>query len=264
MEGCGTVTSAPGARETKLQCLPMSKLTKSGTLNWMRKAIFDFDGTLAQRPGRWSQCMVEVLDELIPGNVVTSDDIRPFLRDGFPWHAPDVEHLHLSTPDLWWDNLTPLLRNAYEQVGVTSELMNLALTEVRRTYCDPSRFDLFPDVVDALSELRGAGWRVTILSNHVPELRGIVNGLGLGDLIDEVFSSALIGYEKPHPCAFKIAIGLSNPDECLMIGDDRAADVLGAEQFGIRAILVRESSEPQRSPIDVRDAVELILSEERL
>jgi predicted HAD superfamily phosphohydrolase YqeG len=49
-----------------------------------------------------------------------------------------------------------------------------------------------------------------------------------------------------------------------MIGDDRAADVLGAEQFGIRAILVRESSEPQRSPIDVRDAVELILSEERL
>jgi putative hydrolase of the HAD superfamily len=205
--------------------------------------------------------MVEVLDELVPGNVVGASDVRPFLQQGFPWQTPDVEHLNLSTPDLWWDHLMPTLRNAYEQVGVATEFIDLALTEVRRTYCDPLRFELFPDVKDALSELRNAGWRVTILSNHVPELPAIVNGLGLGELIDEVFSSALIGYEKPHPHAFKAAIGLSNANECFVIGDDPVADVLGAEQSGIRALLVRDTTGLRGSPIDVRDAVELILSE---
>jgi putative hydrolase of the HAD superfamily len=100
----------------------------------MRKAIFDFDGTLAQRPGRWGQCLIEVLDELMPGNDVSADEIRPFLQQGFPWQTPDVEHLQLSTPELWWDNLTPTLRHAFEDLGVATEFIELALTEVRRTY----------------------------------------------------------------------------------------------------------------------------------
>jgi phosphoglycolate phosphatase-like HAD superfamily hydrolase len=31
------------------------------------KILFDFDGTLAHRPGMWSQCLVDALDEVWPG-----------------------------------------------------------------------------------------------------------------------------------------------------------------------------------------------------
>jgi putative hydrolase of the HAD superfamily len=63
------------------------------------KVIFDFGGTLAHRPWMWSQCIVDVLDDLSPGHGLVADDMRPHLRDGFPWHRPDQAHLHLATPD---------------------------------------------------------------------------------------------------------------------------------------------------------------------
>jgi putative hydrolase of the HAD superfamily len=203
------------------------------------KVIFDFDGTLAHRPGMWSQCMVDVLDDLSPGHGLVADDVRPHLRDGFPWHRPDQAHLHLSTPDLWWDDLTPLLRRTYQSVGVDSAVLDEAVATVRQHYCDPARYQLFPDTIEALVQLGGAGWELVVLSNHVPELPVILEGVGLAGLINEVFSSATIGFEKPHPEAYRIAAGRTSPTECFMIGDNPEADVFGAERAGLRAILVR-------------------------
>ena len=81
-----------------------------------------------------------------------------------------------------------------------------------------------------------------ILSNHVPELPSIVDGVGLGPLIDRVFSSAVTGYEKPHPESHRVALGGDPPGECFMVGDNIDSDVLGAEEVGLRAILVRDPS----------------------
>ena len=69
-----------------------------------------------------------------------------------------------------------------------------------------------------------------ILSNHVPELRSIVDGVGLGSLIDQVYTSAVTGYEKPNPESYRIALGSDPPEECFMVGDNVDADVLGAER----------------------------------
>jgi putative hydrolase of the HAD superfamily len=96
-----------------------------------------------------------------------------------------------------------------------------------------------PDVVEALTTLREQGWVVEILSNHVPELDSIVDGLGLGSLIDQVFSSAIIGYEKPNPESFRIALAGESAADCFMVGDNLETDVLGAERIGLPAILVR-------------------------
>lgn len=51
-----------------------------------RVVLWDFDGTLAYRPDLWSGCLLELLDEELPDHQVTLDDLRPHLRDGFPWH----------------------------------------------------------------------------------------------------------------------------------------------------------------------------------
>ncbi len=79
-----------------------------------------------------------------------------------------------------------------------------------------------------------------LFSNHVPELPQIVSGLGLEGLIRHSISSAVIGYEKPHPEAFRIALALAgDPEEVWMVGDNFLADVNGAEAAGIPAVLVR-------------------------
>jgi putative hydrolase of the HAD superfamily len=226
----------------------------------VRRVLFDFDGTLAYRPGGWSQCLVDVLDEVSPGHEIRVDDIRPYLRDGFPWHVPDRSHVDLSDPDRWWDSMSPLFFHAYGAVGVPPRDRERAITRIRPHYCDPTRFHLYPDSADALERLRRNGWELVILSNHVPELESIVDGVGLGSMINEVFSSALTGYEKPNPQSYRIALGGERSSECVMVGDNLEADVLGAERVGLPAILVRNAQAvAPRFATGLQDAVGLIL-----
>lgn len=205
----------------------------------MARVLLDFDGTLAHSPGRWRQCLVDVLDDLTPGHGVTLDDVRPHLRGGFPWHRHDEPHVHLDTADSWWRALAPLLGRAFEGCGVDPALVPSAVDAVRASYCDPSRFELYPDTLEALRLLADEGHELAILSNHVPELPDIVEALGLADLVSEVHTSAVTGYEKPHPEAYRIGLGGTHLDDAWMIGDNPEADVAGAERAGIRAILVR-------------------------
>lgn len=235
-------------------------LRPSGDTRGVGKVLLDFDGTLAfGRP--WSQCLIDVLSEISPNHKVAVEDIRNHLRDGFPWHRPERSHLDLSDADLWWENLSALLLGAFEAADLTVSQRQLALAKVRTHYCDPSRFQLYPDTVDALETLRRDGWELVILSNHVPELPSIVDGVGLGSLIDQVYSSAVTGYEKPNPESYRIALGGNPPGECFMIGDNVDADVLGAEIVGLPAILVRNPSPyAARFAPDLPTAVALILA----
>jgi putative hydrolase of the HAD superfamily len=205
----------------------------------MARVLLDFDGTLAHSPGRWRQCVVDVLDDLVPGHGVSIDEVRPHLRGGFPWHRPDEPHLHLDTPDAWWEALGPLLTRTFEGCGVDPQRVPDSVAAMRVSYCDPARFHLYPDTIESLELLRSAGHVPVILSNHVPELPAIVDGLGVAALVDDLFTSASIGYEKPHPEAFRTALAGADPAESWMIGDNPDADVAGAERSGLRAILVR-------------------------
>ena len=201
--------------------------------------VFDFDGTLAHRPGLWSQCLLDVLDQHVPGHGVTRQDLRRHLRDGFPWHRAEVAHPELSEPDSWWAALGETIDRAYISVGIEATAAETLRHAVRAHYCDPTRFELYPDSFEALKAVRDAGARSVILSNHVPELVDIVHHLGLGPLVDDVLSSARTGFEKPHPEAFKVSLGTTSAGRALMIGDNPVADERGAEAVGMRAALVR-------------------------
>jgi len=222
----------------------------------VKLVVFDFDGTLAHRPGMWTQCLLDVLDEHLPGHCVTLQDIRPLLRDGFPWHTPELDHTHVDDAEAWWDLLRPLLSRAFVAVGLDAPAADALTLAVRARYCDPRQFLLYDDTLAALELVRSRGARAVILSNHVPELPSIVGALRLGDLVDAVITSALIGYEKPHPEAFRQALGHTPPERACMIGDNPVADVAGAEGIGMRTILVRH---PDADYPDVLSAVSQVL-----
>ncbi len=86
---------------------------------WMaeRTILWDFDGTLAYREGLWSGCLAWVLQEHEPEAAVTRDEVRPLLKDGFPWHSPDRAHPELSTPEAWWEVVEALLIRACHRLG---------------------------------------------------------------------------------------------------------------------------------------------------
>jgi putative hydrolase of the HAD superfamily len=226
-----------------------------------RVILWDFDGTLAHRPGMWRGCLLEVLDEHEAGHSVQAEQLRPFLRDGFPWHRPDVPHPELCEPEAWWRPIETLLATAYEGVGVGHERAQELARHARARYIDATfGWRLYDDTLAVLERLRSHGWRHAILSNHVPELPDLVAGLGLSPLIDRVFSSATTGYEKPSPEAFEHALNrCGHPREVWMVGDNPVADLAGATSVGIPAILVRANDVNGRDAVaDLHEAAEII------
>ena len=224
--------------------------------------LWDFDGTLAERPGLWSGCMLEVLIEQMPGHGISSDAIREGLRDGFPWHRPEIAHPELSDPQAWWDRIGKLLSGALIDAGLSARTANDLVPMIRRRFVDPALgWHLFEDTVPALRATRAAGWSNVVVSNHVPELAAIVSGLGLDGVLDAVFSSAVTGYEKPNSEAFRQPLrALGNPEIVFMVGDNPVADVAGAEALGLNAILVRSFAEVRHRSDDLLGAVEIILA----
>ena len=228
-----------------------------------RLAIWDFDGTLAWREGLWSGCVLEVLDEHEPGHGATREALRACLSGGFPWHRHERAHPELAEADAWWRALEPLIAGAIGSVGIGERRARELCPAVRERFVDGSRvWRLFDDTHAALETTAAAGWRNVILSNHVPELAALVTALGIDELVEEVFSSAVTGFEKPHPEAFRLVLRRcgGEPTRSWMMGDNPRADVAGAEALGIPAVLVRGPGEAARRAPDAAAAARLILS----
>ncbi|MBM3498979.1 MAG: HAD-IA family hydrolase [Armatimonadetes bacterium] len=224
-----------------------------------RVILWDFDGTLCRADGLWRSALMVALDEQLAGHGVTSDELRPHFRDGFPWHRPDVAHPELSDPEAWWAEVGGLFARAGKAVGLSEDVAVPLARRARQVVIDPSSYELFDDVRPALTALRGRGWRHLILSNHVPELADIVCGLGIADLFEAVLTSALIDYEKPHPEAFRLALEKAGqPEVVWMVGDNVQADIAGAEAAGVPAILIRQDGQAKRRAADCWDVAEIV------
>lgn len=233
-------------------------------MNTHRRVVFwDFDGTLARRDGGWTVCLHRVLlDNGITD--LTVERLRPYMQTGFPWHHPEVPHAQLLGGLSWWEYLRRLLAGVLTQVGV-GDARTLALaSHVRDQYMDLAYWSVYDDAIDALTSIRAAGYGNCVLSNHVPELRQLVDGLGLMPYLDGVLTSGRLGFEKPNECIYRLArSAMGNPSECYMVGDSYRADVQGASACGMRAVLVHRPNEhghPYYSE-NLRGAARLIADE---
>ena len=114
-------------------------------------------------------------------------------------------------------------------------------------------FRAYPEVPDALRELRDAGHRVVVVSNWDVSLHDALRSAGLSELVDGAVSSAEAGFEKPDPRIFAAALELagSTADGALHAGDTVEYDVAGARAAGWRAVLVARGGTPARVPPDV-------------
>lgn len=210
------------------------RMTRDRYITW------DFDGTLATRDGGWTGTICEIVAAAVPDHPFDVERLRPFLRRGFPWHAPDVVR-DPCTDDEWWAGIDETLQLALtEGVGLDTGTARVLAAEVRHGYLDVRRWIVFEDTVPVLKALSEAGWIHLVLSNHVPELDRLVVDLGLGPWIHRVFNSARLGVEKPNPAAFEhVFAEIPQARTGWMVGDNWVADVCGAENVGLRAVLVR-------------------------
>jgi len=104
---------------------------------------------------------------------------------------------------------------------------------------------LFPEALDTLLELKRRGLILDVISNFDSRLIGILGGLGVRPFFDQVFLSSRVGYAKPDAEIFHAALrehGLK-PAEALHVGDNEVCDLQGADQAGLRGVLIDRDHE---------------------
>lgn len=151
-------------------------------------------------------------------------------------------------------------------LGIDEDADALALRVYDR-FGDPGHWALYEDVRPALERLREAGCRLGIISNWDRRLSDLVEGLGLGELLDGVICSATVGLHKPDPRIFELACATLDvsPHDSVHVGDHHYADVIGAEAVGMRAVLIdRHGGPPPRWSRFIRtlDDLEAVMSAE--
>ena len=99
---------------------------------------------------------------------------------------------------------------------------------------------LKPGTGEALDRLREAGYRLGVISNSDGRAEEALLAAGLRDYFELVIDSQLVGFEKPDPRIFHVALrrmGLG-PAEALYVGDIYEVDVVGARRAGMEVVLL--------------------------
>ena len=94
--------------------------------------------------------------------------------------------------------------------------------------------------VQALTRLRDAGFRMAVISNSDGRAASTLEINGLLPFFEFVIDSGEVGFEKPDPRIFELALtrlGVA-PADAPYVGDLYEVDVLGARAAGMPAVLV--------------------------
>jgi len=211
----------------------------------VRAVIFDWGGTLTP----WHQVDLAGLWHEVLAQHLTGEQA-----------AQAAAAIHAAERDLWelagQDQSSWTLSAVFDRAGVE---YTDALLATYSTAWEPHTY-IDPDVPPLLRYLRENGIKVGVLSNTFwPRSwhEEIFRRDGVLDLIDGAVYTSEIGWTKPHRGAFEAAmaaVGMTDPADCVFVGDRPFDDVHGAKSMGMRAVLVPNSDVPS-FPGSVPDAV---------
>lgn len=125
----------------------------------------------------------------------------------------------------------------------------------------PRQTQLFPNAKESLHELQSIGFQLHIITNGFAEVQYLkLENCGLIQFFDIIVCSEVIGKNKPDPMIFEHALSEAKalPSCSLMVGDDYYADINGAIQSGMQALLFDPfDKEPSNFEFKIKDLSEV-------
>ncbi|XP_062191755.1 uncharacterized protein LOC133895452 isoform X3 [Phragmites australis] len=123
-----------------------------------------------------------------------------------------------------------------EATGCTD---NYYFEEVHQYYTHGNAWCLPVGGDTTLCELKDAGVKLAVVSNFDTRLRKLLKDLNVSDMFDAIVVSSEVGFEKPAPDIFKIALNKIGVEasNAVHVGDDETADKAGANAIGLECWL---------------------------
>lgn len=154
-------------------------------------------------------------------------------------------HLNEKIEREWWKHL---VREVFETFDPIENFDNF-FDELYQRFAGPSSWQLFPETLEVLEELKSRQARLCIISNWDSRLLQLCKGLGIYDYFEFILISAVFGASKPNAPIFKEACARGGVEahEVVHIGDSLEDDIHGASKIGIQAVLIDRHRRSARS-----------------
>ena len=109
------------------------------------------------------------------------------------------------------------------------------------------KFVAFKDSLPALKDLKSRGLTVGVISNIGQEIESYCTELGFEPYLDFKVTSFEVGYDKPRPEIFQMALKKAGctAGETIFVGDQYEQDIVGARGVGMTPVLI-DRKEPSR------------------
>lgn len=141
------------------------------------------------------------------------------------------------------------LRQALRKIGAPPSAESLAEAAIKIYFApEEAAYQPYPDAPETLKRLQSQGYRLGLYSNATDDklVQRLVNQAYLRPFLSPTFSSAGCGWRKPKRESFDLIArrwGLA-PEQIVVVGDTLNADILGAQNAGMRGILVTMDESP--------------------
>ena len=199
----------------------------------VKAVLFDFEGTLVDFQWQLEPAVSETLESIS----------KTGLQRQWYGKKPGYAHIYNHTLDL--------LEQGKGQGSSGSAAASVDVIYDRYDADALTRWNLYPDTLEMLGELRNQGFKMALVSNvGKTSLQAAMEKLGLSDLIRLVISRDDVSRIKPHPeglLAAAKSLGVS-PGEALFIGDSRN-DVDAAHRAGMLAGYLRGGEDAPESMV---------------
>ena len=132
----------------------------------------------------------------------------------------------------WWTFHSYLLQQ------LNSEDDTIRDTLVENTQNSANWDQILPGTRDALERLRQQ-YAIAVISNADGGIDAVLRRCGIVDCFASITDSGIVGYEKPHPVIFDVALRemKAEASQSLYVGDVYSVDFVGARNAGMHAVL---------------------------
>lgn len=143
-----------------------------------------------------------------------------------------------------------ILAQLFREKGVTEKADSLGVAAAQLFRIASMEYiRLYPGVLEALDYLRSKGHRLWLLSNAQRVFTAYeLRHLELGEQFDGIYISSDFGCRKPDRRFFRALLDEQNlqPENCLMIGNDRDTDIAGAKAAGLATLYMHTNLTPSQ------------------
>lgn len=209
----------------------------------LKMVFFDAGGTLfdvAEPVGNTYATLAQRYDQKVDPELLQRNFLAVFKQRPPLAFDPKFSDEELTRAEYqWWFHLVSEVFNE----SVEFRDFDKFFAEAYAHYAQPQAWKLFDDVIPTLEKLREMRIKTGVISNFDSRLFGLLEAFGLRKYFDSVHISSRVGFAKPDPEIFQIALSDNNinASEAIHIGDHPIEDYSAAINAGLSGWLLKHN-----------------------